>query len=257
MQKNSTANILLVALIICIACSVIVSAAAVILRPMQVANKALDQKVNILQVAGLWQQDQTVEQMFTNIETRLIDIEDGEYSQLFAQDEFDQRQAAKDAQLSIALTKEQDIANINRRENYAKVYLVKEQDQVVRYVFPVHGYGLWSTLYGYVTLESDLNTIYAIKFYDHKETPGLGGEVDNPRWQAQWQGKKLFDPEGAVAFQVKKGNVQANDVRAQYQVDGLSGATRTSNGVTNMFHFWMGENGYQKFIQRHADMEDV
>ena len=96
-----------------------------------------------------------------------------------------------------------------------------------------------------------------IHFYHHKDTPGLGGEVDNPRWQAQWQGKKLFDPEGAVAFQVKKGNVQANDVRAQYQVDGLSGATLTSNGVTNMFHFWMGENGYQKFIQRHADMEDV
>ncbi len=257
MQKNSTANILLVALVICIACSVIVSAAAVILRPMQVANKAMDQKVNILQVAGLWQQDQTVEQMFTNIETRLIDIDVGEYSQAFAQDEFDQRQAAKDAQLSIALTKEQDIANINRRENYANVYLVKDQEQVVRYVFPVHGYGLWSTLYGYVTLESDLNTIYAIKFYDHKETPGLGGEVDNPKWQAQWQGKKLFDPEGAVAFQVKKGSVQADDVKAQYQVDGLSGATLTSNGVTNMFHFWMGENGYGKFIQKHTDLEDV
>lgn len=257
MQKNSTANILFVAFVLCIACSVIVSTAAVLLRPMQTTNKVMDQKVNILQVAGLWRQDQTIEQMFANIETRVIDIDNGEYTQAIAQQDFDQRQAAKDAQLSIELTKEQDVANINRRENYAKVYLVKDQDQVVRYVFPVHGYGLWSTLYGYVTLESDLNTIYAIKFYDHKETPGLGGEVDNPKWQALWKGKKIFDPLGEVAFQVKKGTVQTNDSEAQYQVDGLSGATLTSNGVTNMFHFWMGKNGYRKFIQNLNHSEDV
>lgn len=257
MQKNSTTNILLVTFILCIACSVIVSTAAVKLRPLQISNKALDQKINILQVAGLWQQDLSIDEMFANIETRLIDIDAGDYNQTIALQDFDQRQAAKDTELSIELSKEQDIANINRRENYAKVYLVKERDQVVRYVLPVHGYGLWSTLYGYVTLESDFNTVYAIKFYDHKETPGLGGEVDNPRWQALWKGKKIFDSEGAVAIEVNKTAALGNDTKARYQVDGLSGATLTSNGVTNMMRFWMGNNGYRKFIKKQLAQEKV
>ena len=257
MSQNSTFNILRVAIAVCLACSVVVSVAAVFLRPLQVSNKALDQKINILQVAGIWEDNLSIEEMFSSIETRLVELDTGKFNTSFDVEMFNQRKSAKDSNLSISLSDEQDIANINRRENYAKVYLVKDRGAVKRYVLPVHGYGLWSTLYGYVTLEADLNTVYGIKFYDHKETPGLGGEVDNPKWQAQWKGKKIFSPAGDVALEIKKGTVVASDPNANYQIDGLSGATLTSNGVTNMFKFWMGKDGFGHFIQQQTQTEDA
>ena len=250
MHKDSTANILIVAVTLCLVCSVIVSTAAVKLRPTQEANKVLDQKINILKVSGLWKEDEDIDQLFSAIDARIVDLDSGSYYENIDIESYDQRKAAKTNELSIKLDDEIDVANINRRANYAKVYLVNESGRTDRYVFPVHGYGLWSTLYGYVTLESDLNTIYALKFYDHRETPGLGGEVDNPKWQNIWKGKKLFDESGELAINVIKGNVVPGNAKESYQVDGLSGATLTSNGVTNMFRFWMGEQGFGKFMQQ-------
>lgn len=250
MSKDSTSNILLVAVTLCLVCSVIVSTAAVKLRPAQEKNKVLDQKINILKVSGLWDETMDIDQLFSSIEERLVALDDGEFETELDVASYDQRKASKINNLSISLKDDVDVAGINRRANYAKVYLVLEGNEVDRYVFPVHGYGLWSTLYGYVTLEKDLNTIYALKFYDHRETPGLGGEVDNPKWQNTWKGKKLFDENGNVKFSVVKGNVIPGNANEQYQVDGLSGATLTSNGVTNMFRFWMGENGFGKFMEK-------
>ena len=250
MSKDSTANILIVAVTLCLVCSVIVSTAAVKLRPQQQINKLLDQKINILKVSGLWEEDADIESLFSSIETRVINLETGSVADEINAAIYDQRKASKINNLSIELASDIDLANINRRANFAKIYLVKEDNQVVRYVLPIHGYGLWSTLYGYVTLEEDLNTIYALKFYDHKETPGLGGEVDNLKWQASWKGKQLFDQDNQLALNVVKGAVVPGNVNENYQVDGLSGATLTSNGVTNMFQFWMGEYGFEEFMNK-------
>ena len=248
MSKDSTTNIIVVAITLCLVCSVIVSTAAVKLRPAQEKNKILDQKINILKVSGLWQEGADIESLFSSIETRVINLDTGEIANNIDAANFDQRKASKDAKLSIELDDDVDIANINRRSNFAKIFLVKENNNIDRYVFPVHGYGLWSTLYGYVTLEKDMNTIYALKFYDHRETPGLGGEVDNVKWQALWKGKRLFDSNNKLAFTVVKGAVVPGNEKEIYQVDGLSGATLTSDGVTNMFRFWMGEHGFKKFM---------
>jgi Na+-transporting NADH:ubiquinone oxidoreductase subunit C len=250
MSKDSTTNILMVAITLCLVCSIIVSTAAVKLRPIQEKNKILDQKINILKVSGLWEEGADIESLFSSIETRVVNLDTGEVANEINTATFDQRKASKIEDLSIELDNKIDVANINRRSNFAKIYLVKEGNQVDRYVFPIHGYGLWSTLYGYVTLENDMNTIYALKFYDHRETPGLGGEVDNAKWQASWKGKKLFDVEQQLALTVVKGAVIAGNANENYQVDGLSGATLTSNGVTNMFHFWMGEYGFEKFMNK-------
>ena len=179
MSKDSTTNILIVAVTLCLICSIVVSTAAVKLRPEQQRNKILDQKINILKVSGLWEQDADIEALFSSIETRVINLDTGDIADEIDVAAYDQRKASKVNELSIELDSEIDVANINRRANFAKIFLVKESDVVSRYVFPIHGYGLWSTLYGYVTLEKDMNTIYALKFYDHRETPGLGGEVDN------------------------------------------------------------------------------
>ena len=112
-------------------------------------------------------------------------------------------------------------------------------------VLPIHGYGLWSTLYGFIALEGDLETIVGLGFYSHGETPGLGGEVDNPSWKAQWVGKKLYDSQGELAIQVVKGKAAPGDVNS---VDGLSGATLTSRGVSNLVNFWLGDDAFGTFL---------
>ena len=238
---------LTVALLLCFVCSVIVSAAAVLLRPMQDANKDQDRKKNILLAAGLYQEGIEIEEQFSVIKARLVDLDTGTFSLEADISSFDQRKSAKDTSRSMALTSDQDQAKISRRENQALVYIVESQGEFDKIILPVHGYGLWSTLYGFVALESDLNTIAGLGFYEHGETPGLGGEVDNPRWKAFWPGKQVYK-EGAVAIQSIKGVVDPSGVDSPYQVDGLSGATLTSTGVTNLLQFWLGQNGFQSFI---------
>ena len=126
--------------------------------------------------------------------------------------------------------------------------MVRDADNnLEKVILPVHGYGLWSTLYGFVALESDLNTIAGLGFYEHGETPGLGGEVDNPRWKALWEGKQAYR-EGNVAISVIKGAVNPQASTAAWQVDGLSGATLTSKGVNNLVRFWLGQDGFAPFL---------
>ncbi|NND81626.1 MAG: Na(+)-translocating NADH-quinone reductase subunit C [Gammaproteobacteria bacterium] len=238
-----------VAVLLCLVCSVVVSTAATVLKPMQVANSLLDKKKNILAVAGIYG-DADVDTLFQQIETRVVDMETGNYTEAVDPISYDQRKAANDPQYRVELSKEQDVAQIGARAKYANVYLVRDGEQVSKYILPVKGYGLWSTLYGFVALEADANTVAGITFYEHKETPGLGGEIENPRWQAIWDGKKLLDQQGELALQVIKGAVDSNTPQAQHKIDGLAGATLTSNGVSNMVQFWMGENGFGPYLQR-------
>jgi Na+-transporting NADH:ubiquinone oxidoreductase subunit C len=165
-------------------------------------------------------------------------------------EEFDQYQAASDSELGRSIPSDKDLADIKRRARYAPVYLIRDGERFTQVVLPVHGKGLWSTLYGYIALESDLRTVAGFGFYEHGETPGLGGEVDNPQWLAKWEGKKVADEEGVPRIEVIKGNVDPDSPRARYQVDGLSGATMTSRGVTNLLRYWLGEDGFGPYLER-------
>ena len=143
---------------------------------------------------------------------------------------------------------DEDIARLGRRENYSQVYLVQSpQGEIEKVILPIRGAGLWSTLYGFIALESDANTVAGLGFYEHGETPGLGGEVDNPRWIAHWPGKQVYR-DGDVALGLIKGSVDPSSPKARWQVDGLAGATLTARGVTNLVHFWLGENGFEPFL---------
>ena len=214
---------------------------------MQDANKDQDRKKNILLAAGLYQEGIEIDEQFSVIKARWVDLDTGTFSLESDISSFDQRKSAKDPSQSMALTSDQDQAKISRRENQVLVYIVESKGEFDKIILPVHGYGLWSTLYGFVALESDLNTIAGLGFYEHGETPGLGGEVDNPRWKAFWPGKQVYK-EGAVAIQLIKGVVDPSSIDSSYQVDGLSGATLTSTGITNLLQFWLGQNGFQTFI---------
>lgn len=251
-NNESVQKTFIVAFLLCLVCSVIVSTAAVMLKPAQVANKAKDFKVNILKAGGLYEQGvadgKTPDEMFDNVTTKLVDLKTGKYTDAVDVDSYDQRKAGKDPQLSDALSSENDLAKISSREKYAKVYLILNGDQVEKVILPIKGYGLWSTMYGFLSLESDFNTVSGLTFYEHGETPGLGGEIDNPSWKALWSGKKVYGENQQVDLTVIKGKVGSNTANPEYKIDGLSGATLTSNGVANLVKFWMGDMGYSKFL---------
>ncbi len=248
-SNDSTTKTLMVTFMLCLVCSLLVSAAAVLLRPTQAINALLDRQRNIVQVAGLLEEGGDVREAFAHVQPRIVDLETGQFTDQFDEAGYDQYLAARDPALSVALSKEDDIAGIGRRARYAEVYLVGGGDDFDKIVLPVHGLGLWSTLYGFVSLQSDLKTIAGLKFYQHAETPGLGGEVDNPAWQGKWPGKLAFDAAGDVAIEVVKGVVDPASASAAWQVDGLAGATLTSRGVSNLLQFWLAEQGFGTFIK--------
>jgi len=250
LPNDSMLKTIAVATCLCLVCSLLVSVAAVVLKPLQVKNKLLDRKQNILLVAGIEDPSQTVDELFQKIETRAIDMQTGEYTDAVDAQSYDQYKASKDPAFRVSLNKQQDIAKIGGRAKYASVYLVKDGDQLDKIIIPIRGYGLWSTLFGFLALESDATTVSGITFYDHKETPGLGGEIENRRWQASWQGKQIVNPQGQVMLGLIKGKVVPNSPQAPYQIDGLAGASLTSRGVSNLIQFWVGENGFGPYLER-------
>lgn len=248
MANESVTKTFTVALTLCIVCAVVVSGAAVSLRPAQEANKLLDLKTNILASAGLLQEGVDVETQFEKISVRLVDLETGTYTNEIDADAYDQRKASADPALSTALSASEDIAKIKRRANFAKVYIVENAIGIEKVILPIKGYGLWSTLYGFIALESDLQTVAGIGFYEHTETPGLGGEVDNPKWKASWIGKSAYKDD-ALVLQVIKGKVDSARDGADSQIDGLAGATLTTKGVDNLVKYWLGDQGFKPFIE--------
>ena len=257
MAKDSIGKTFFVAFLLCVVCSVLVSSAAVYLRPIQMINKSLDKKRNILMAAGLEEGEKSIDELFQAIETKVVDLESGSYSEGIDPDTYDQRRAAKDPGSSILVPEDEDLGDIKRRAKLASVYLVRRGDEVRKIILPVHGLGLWSTLYGFVTLDArDLSTIRALVYYEHAETPGLGGEVDNPAWKALWNGKSAFDERGTLRIAVIKGRADPSRAEARYQVDGLSGATITARGVTNMLTYWLGDSGFGPYLKQLKAQKD-
>ena len=246
-----------VAFAVCLICSLVVSASAVSLRDLQKENKLNDKRIKILQVADIYDPNISIAEQFSELESKFIDFNTGlmmdEYNN-FSIDEYDQIVVTKDPNLSSKVPTSEDIAIIKNRENVGKIYILRDEVGTIdKLVLPIRGYGLWGTLYGYISIEEDFNTVSGIEFYDHKETPGLGAEVDNPKWKAQWKGKKIYK-DNKVNLAVIKGKVEAGDSESTYKIDGLSGATITSRGVTNMVAYWFGESGYSSLL-RELDYE--
>lgn len=254
-MKNDAVKTLFVAAILCVVCSVLVSGAAVILKPNQEANKELDVKKNLLLASGLIKEPVTkeeIEKAYSQIKVEIINLETGEVAKDIDPASFDQAKATKDPKTSEMIPAEEDISGIKMRSKFAPIYKYIKDNKVEMVVLPVYGKGLWSTMYGFLALSDDATTIKGLGFYSHGETPGLGGEIDNPKWKAQWVGKKAYDKDFNVKIRVIKGSVSEGTPESEYKVDGLSGATITSNGVTHMMQYWLGPNGFGPFLQRMA-----
>ncbi len=247
MANDSIKKTFGVAALLCVVCAIVVSSAAVMLRPAQQANKLLDLKTNILASAGLLQAGVDVETQFEQITTRIVDMETGRFTDAVDVATYDQRKASKDPALSVELSGEEDIAKIKRRAKYSSVYIVEGEQGIEKIILPIKGYGLWSTMYGFLALESDLQTVAGIGFYEHAETPGLGGEIDNPNWKASWVGKQAYS-ESDLVLSVIKGKVDTERAGSESQIDGLAGATLTTRGVDKLVQYWLGEQGFQPLI---------
>ncbi|MDO5103372.1 MAG: Na(+)-translocating NADH-quinone reductase subunit C [Lautropia sp.] len=251
-QQESIGRTLLVALLVCLVCSVVVSTAAVSLKPTQLVNRQLDKQRNILAIAGLADPTASgaeVQKIFAErIKPRVVDLKTGQFTDAQDATSFDPLVAAKDPALSDALPTEKDPAGIRRRERQSVVYLVEGDKGLETILLPIRGYALWSTLHGFIALKNDLNTVVGLGFYQHAETPGLGGEIDNPRWKALWPGKTVYDDSGKPVISVIKGSVDPNSAQATHQVDGLAGATLTSKGVDQLVKYWLGPEGFGPFL---------
>lgn len=246
LPADSIPKTIFVAVALCLFASMIVSAAAVSLRPVQEANKLRDKQLNVLQVAGIYEPGMNVSEAFTSFEPHVLDLKTGAFTDQFDAATFDDAAAASDPDLSRNLT--DDPAGIGRQAMFRTVYLLRDENRGLdKVILPLHGYGLWSTLYGFIALEANGNDIFGLQFYQHGETPGLGAEVDNPRWKALWNGKRLRDENGDLQITVAKTPPAAG---ADFYVDGLAGATLTTVGIDNLVKFWMGDQGYAPFIAK-------
>lgn len=252
-RRDSIAYTFGFAAAVCVVCAVLVSMATVGLRDRQGVNVELDRKKKVLMAAGVLRQGESatrmvIEQRFAAFEVFAIDLRSGEEDHTFEAARYDQRRALATDDTSRAAPP--NGAQVRRLPNHALVYRQLDDDgRLQLLVLPVEGMGLWATMYGFVALGPDLKTIRGLTYYEHKETPGLGGEVDNPRWKQLWPGRVAVDEDGAAVIEVVRG--RAGSVEEDpHRVDGISGATITGRGVTEMLRFWLGDDGYGPYLHQ-------
>jgi Na+-transporting NADH:ubiquinone oxidoreductase subunit C len=254
-KRESTRYTLLFATAVCVVCALLVSVAAVTLQPRQADSARLYMEKNVLLAAGLLEPGANVTAADVNrifderIKVRLVDLASGELVPPDRMDarSYDQRKARGDPTMSRVAPANN--AGIGRLPNYAVAYFIMKGDQVDQIVIAVEGLGMWGTIYGFLALDRDGNTVRGLTYYDQKETPGLGGEIGNPKWQALWHGRKGFDDQWNARITVIKGQAGAPEADP-LRVDGLSGATVTSNAITRLMQFWLSDSGYGKFLKR-------
>jgi Na+-transporting NADH:ubiquinone oxidoreductase subunit C len=238
---------------VCVVSAVCVSSMAVMLKERQDMNAAQDKMRNVLVAAGLARDDESltreeIDSRFEPVRRVVIELETGEVLTDVDPEKFDQKKIASDPATSRPAPENR--AKVRRLPNQALVYqLAEEGGKLQMLILPIEGKGLWSTLYGFLALDADMNTIRGITFYEHGETPGLGGEVDNPNWKALWNERRAYGSDGDVEIAVIKGRAGPAS-EDPYRVDGLSGATLTSKGVSALVRFWLGENGFGPYINK-------
>jgi Na+-transporting NADH:ubiquinone oxidoreductase subunit C len=257
MDNESPLKAILVVTATALVCSVLVTVTAVTLQPIQRAYQDLERIRFIVRISGVAEGVDEMSELevigaFQDLDARIVDLDQGIFDTSFNPDTFDTRNLAADPRFSVAIPAEQDVARLGRRSRLVTVYLVRDDADLQRMILPVYGQGMWSTIYGFLAIESDLNTIADITFYEQGETPGIGDLILRPDWQARWRGRKLYDEQNTLRFNIARGVVRADGLEAVYTVDGLTGATVTTDGVRDLVRYWFGPHGYAMFLSSFA-----
>ena len=192
----------------------LLSIAYIKLKPYQDRNIELEKKQNILSSVGITVDRDNAEAKYsTYIKSEIVLNNKGE--------------EVEGSAFDVDLGKE-----IKKDVNTQLLPLfISEVDGATRYIVPLRGKGLWGPIWGFIALEDDLNKVYGAVFDHKKETPGLGAEINTPMFQDPFAGKTIFEGEVFTPIKVIKGGPKEGDMHG---VDGISGGTITSNGVSDM-----------------------
>ncbi|KJS10104.1 MAG: NADH-quinone reductase [Hoeflea sp. BRH_c9] len=246
-SNDDLVKIIGMAVLVALVSSAAVSVTAVMLRPYQEANQAAERQARMDKMLDTLpgMRDLMMETGVDTLETRLVNLDDGSFADSAEAAGFDLEAALQDPEASIALPADEDIAGIKRRANQSPVYLLQKDGDLKLIVLPVYGAGYQSTLRAALAIEADLVTIAALAIVEQGDTPGFGARIEEPEWLALWPGKKIADETGSIRIELVRGGAST-----PYEVDGISGATRTSTGITNILHFWLGDKGFGPFLAR-------
>lgn len=249
-ERDSIANILRVAIGVSLVCSILVTGAVTLLRPIQYEKEfAFKHKYTVLQVAGIYDRTIDLDEQYLALDRRMIDISAGDYTEAYDPYTYNFETAARDKDLSIAIPEDDDEADIRRRSKFAPVTIIRDGDAIDQVILPVYGSGMWGMIYGYLAIDGDGNTVRGLRFYEHSETPGIGDQIQDPEWLSMWQGKQIADRRGRIRISVARGKV-TRESRIPHEVDGISGATVTSRGVRDLIKYWVGPDGYGPYLEK-------
>lgn len=234
-----------VVIILCLVCSIIVAGSAVLLKPRQQANAAEAKQLNIMATAGIETQGKEVTMLFgERVKTWGYDVASNE---LVAFNELSSLDASIGEAAPVSVSTVGVAAGVRDMHNLIPVYeILNESGATDSYVLDIRGAGLWGMMYAFLAVEPNGKDIRGIYFYNHGETPGLGGEIQNPRWTARFEGLQAVSASGDVTIAVRK-------AAGEGEVDALSGATITSNGVNNTLKFWLSKEAYGGFLAQLRD----
>lgn len=252
LPNESPAKAVIMTLLVCVFASVIVAGSAVTLRPKQIANRQLAQERQIVEILrGAAADDDVVGQVdVRELEARVVELATGNYAVDIDAATFDERRMTRDPVHSVKIASGQDLARIKSRSKFAVVHVLMRDGKPQFVVLPIRGLGFGSMLYGYVGLSGDTETVVGLGFYEHGETPGLGAMIDDPAWRRLWSGKKVWQPGGDVGLGVARGPIVPGTAESTHYVDGITGATWTGQGVTNLLHYWLGEHGFGSYLKK-------
>lgn len=222
MHKDSNKATFLFASTMVIVIAILLSVAAIILGPYQARNTKIEKMENILSSIGIKSTSEDTEKMFSQYITEQVVLNSkGEPVN------------GGTAAFDIDLKKELDKVKTGNQDKELFPLFVCQKEKKSFYIIPVRGKGLWGPIWGFIALEEDMNTVYGVSFGHKSETPGLGAEIEAEKFQEKFIGKKIFDEKGNfVSVKVTKGSSGSTNIHG---VDGVSGATVTSDGVSEMF----------------------
>lgn len=249
-RETDPLRTLLVALAVCAACSILVSATAVLLAPRHRENRERERQAHlralIARQPGLGEMLGDVGRH--DVREVVVDLRTGGVA------DWADPADVPGADAGTPLPPERDPAGIGRRPPLGTAYVVTDGDEVALVLLPVYGAGYASTLRGYVALGPDANTVRGVVFHEHAETPGVGGEVlSDEEWLGAWVGRRVRDADGRVRIGTSLRELEPGSEDAEFMVDAISGATRTTAGVGNALRFWLGDDGYGPFLRRLAE----
>lgn len=243
LPNESRTKTLGMAFLVAAVCAVLVSGATVLLRPIQSANRAAEEQARIeALVQGIPGMATLLEQSGGTLSTVVIDLDEGRAAEGVTPETLDA--ALADQANWTALEPGQDLAGLGQRPDYVQIFLLRDDDRVSLVLLPLTGQGYGGRIDAILALRGDMNTIAGIAITNHSETPGLGGRIEEPAWQASFPGTEIRDVSGDIRFQVARGEASTD-----YEVDGITGATRTGSAVTRMVRFWLGPEGYGPLIE--------